>query len=46
MKMLRITAEGIPLFKEKLDVCFYTQQRMSEDGGELLPSSNLCVYWY
>ena len=36
MKMLRITAEGIPLFKEKLDVCFYTQQRMSEDDKESL----------
>ena len=36
MKILRITAEGIPLFKEKLDVCFYTQQRMSEDDKESL----------
>lgn len=31
MKILRITAQGLPLFKEDLDVCFYTQQRVSED---------------
>ena len=26
MKLLRITAEGLPLFKEKLDLSFYAQQ--------------------
>ena len=31
MKILRITAEGLPLFKEDLDICFYAQQRVSED---------------
>ena len=31
MKILRITAQGLPLFKEDLDICFYTQQRVSED---------------
>lgn len=31
MKILRITAKGLPLFKEDLDICFYTQQRVSED---------------
>ena len=31
MKILRITAQGLPLFKEDLDVCFHTQQRVSED---------------
>ena len=25
MKLLRITAEGLPLFKEKLDLSFYAQ---------------------
>ena len=30
MKILRITAQGLPLFKEDLDICFYTQQRVSE----------------
>ena len=36
MKVLRITAKGLPLFKENLDVFFYTQQRVSEDDKELL----------
>ncbi|MBQ9155502.1 MAG: ATP-binding protein [Eubacterium sp.] len=36
MKLLRITAEGLPLFKEKLDVCFYAQQRVSEDQKDIL----------
>ncbi len=27
MKLLRITAEGLPLFKEKLDLSFYARQR-------------------
>lgn len=31
MKLLRITAQGFPLFEEDLDICFYTQQRVSED---------------
>lgn len=36
MKLLRVTAEGLPLFKEKLDLSFYTQQRIYEDDKELL----------
>ena len=31
MKILRITAQGLPLFKEDMDIRFYTQQRVSED---------------
>ena len=31
MKILRITAQGLPLFREDLDICFYAQQRVSED---------------
>ena len=31
MKILRITAQGLLLFKEDLDICFYAQQRVSED---------------
>lgn len=31
MKLLRITVHGLPLFKEDLDICFYTQQRVTED---------------
>lgn len=36
MKLLRITAEGLPLFKEKLDLSFYAQQRIAEEHKELL----------
>ena len=36
MKLLRITAEGLPLFKEKLDICFYAQQRVAEDQKDIL----------
>lgn len=36
MKLLRITADGLPLFKEKLDICFYAQQRVSEDQKRIL----------
>lgn len=31
MKLLRITAEGLRLFKEKLDLNFYAQQRVEEE---------------
>ena len=31
MKILRVTANGLPLFKKDLDICFYTQQRVSEN---------------
>ena len=31
MKILRITAHGLPLFNEDIDICFYAQQRVSED---------------
>ncbi len=36
MKLLRIMADGLPLFKEKLDICFYAQQRVSDDQKEIL----------
>ena len=36
MKILRITAQGLPLFKDDLDICFYTQQRVSEDDKDSL----------
>ena len=32
MKLLRVTAQGLPLFKEKLDLPFYAQQRVAEEG--------------
>ena len=36
MKILRITAEGLPLFKEKLDISFFAQQRVAEDDKDQL----------
>ena len=36
MKILRITAQGSPLFKQDLDIAFYAQQRVSEDDKERL----------
>ncbi len=36
MKLLRITAEGLPLFKEKLDLIFYAQQRVRDEDKENL----------
>lgn len=36
MKILRITANGLPLFKKELDICFYTQQRVSEEDKDNL----------
>ena len=36
MKLLRITADGLPLFREKLDICFYAQQRVSKEQKEQL----------
>ena len=36
MRILRITVNGLPLFKQELDLLFYTQQRVSEDDKEKL----------
>ena len=36
MKILRIKAQGLPLFKQNLDIAFYAQQRVSEDDKETL----------
>lgn len=36
MKILRITVQGLPLFKQELDIAFYAQQRVSEDDKETL----------
>ena len=30
MKIIKITAEGLPLFKEKLEISFYAEQRVDE----------------
>ena len=36
MKILRITVNGLPLFKKELDLLFYTQQRVNEYDKEKL----------
>lgn len=36
MKVLRITVQGLPLFKEELDISFFAQQRVEEDDKDLL----------
>ncbi len=36
MKLLRITAEGLPLFRGKLDLSFYAQQRVAEEQKNIL----------
>ena len=36
MKLLHVTAEGLPLFKEKLDLNFFAQQRVIDEQKELL----------
>ena len=36
MKVLRITAQGLPLFKEELDISFVAQQRVADDDKDLL----------
>lgn len=36
MKILRITAKGLPLFKKELDISFFAQQRVADDDKDLL----------
>lgn len=36
MKILRIKAQGLPLFKDELDISFLAQQRVSEDDKDSL----------
>lgn len=36
MKLLRITADGLPLFKKQLDICLYAQQRTSSEQRNTL----------
>ena len=36
MKLLRIEAIGLPLFKEKLAMTFYAKQRVAEDDRVFL----------
>lgn len=36
MKILKITAQGLPLFKQELDISFFAQQRIADDDKDLL----------
>lgn len=36
MKLLSISIKGLPLFKEELSICFYAQQRVSEEHRDQL----------
>lgn len=36
MKILKIAVQGLPLFKQELDIVFYAQQRVDEDDKESL----------
>ena len=36
MKLLRIVADGLPLFRGKLDICLYARQRVSQDQRDSL----------
>lgn len=44
MRLLRITAHGLPLFKQDLDILFYAQQRVSEDDRARLYQLTPSVY--
>lgn len=36
MKILRINIQGLPLFKQELDILFYAQQRVNDEDKESL----------
>lgn len=44
MKILRITAKGLQLFKEELDISFFAQQRVADDDKDLLHSLFSNIY--
>lgn len=44
MKILKITAQGLPLFKKELNIMFYAQQRVSEEDKEMLVNAFSNVY--
>lgn len=44
MKVLRILANGLPLFKQELDMVFYAQQRVCEEDRDSLFSMGQNVY--
>ena len=44
MKLLKITAKGLPLFKQKLEITFFTHQRVSENDKEILINAFSNIY--
>jgi predicted ATP-dependent endonuclease of OLD family len=44
MKLLRVTAEGLPLFRGKLDLTFFAQQRVAEEHKNKLHSLFANIY--
>ena len=44
MKLLRIVADGLPLFKETLDISFYAKQRVTDKDKENLYKLNNNYY--
>ena len=44
MKILRIKAQGLPLFKQELDLIFYAQKRVSEIDRDSLFALRQNVY--
>lgn len=44
MKILKITVQGLPLFKQELNITFFAQQRVSEDDKAVLAKAFSNVY--
>lgn len=44
MKLLRITAKGLPLFKKELEIDFYANQRVAEDDKDTLINEFSNIY--
>lgn len=44
MKLLRVTVQGLPLFKEELDLRFFAQQRVSDEDKDKMYSLFSNVY--
>ena len=46
MKLLRIQAQGLPLFKDGVDLVFYAQQRVAEDDKDTLSPLTAASRYY
>lgn len=36
MKLIKLSVDGLPLFKDKIDIDFYTEQKVMSDNNEML----------